>query len=67
MSQVYVAKEVAKLFGVNEDTVWRWIRNGALDALTLPNGRVRITQEQLDAFLADGSARKRGRRPNARS
>lgn len=64
MSQVYSAKDVARLMGVNEDTVWRWIRNGALNALSLPSGRLRITQEFLDAFIADSSARKRGRKPN---
>ena len=64
MSQVYSAKDVAKILGVNEDTIWRWIRNGALAALSLPNGRIRITQEQLDGFLADSSARGRGRKQN---
>ena len=49
MTKYYKCKEVADICGVQESTVWSWIRNGKLKAAKL--GRIyRISQKDLDDF-----------------
>lgn len=43
-------KEIAKKFGVHEQTVYRWIYNGKLKAIKV-GGSLRVTKEQLKEFV----------------
>ena len=48
--QFYTVKEIAEMLKMNEQTIFRFIREGKLEA-TKVGGRYRITQEQLDRFI----------------
>ena len=54
-------REVAKRLRVDEATVRRWIKNGTLEAVTLPHPGTRqqhrIRQGTLDALLVGQEAR----------
>lgn len=43
--------EAAEACRVSTRTVHRWIADGALEIVTLPSGRPRISREALDAML----------------
>jgi excisionase family DNA binding protein len=47
--KLYTVKEIAKLFGVKESSVRRWIHNGKLQATKL--GNLRISEEELNKFV----------------
>lgn len=52
-------REVARTLRVDETTVRRWIKSGALEAIVLPSRgkqrqQYRIRQPVLDALLASG-------------
>ena len=63
----YTPEEVADALKVSRNTVWRWIREGLLNAQLLPTGGYRITKESYEDFLANGAnhVKKRGRRAKA--
>lgn len=65
----FTPEEVANSVRVARATVWRWIREGMLKATMLPTGEYRIAKESLEEFITEGAnrAKRRGRRPNARS
>lgn len=42
--------EVARRYGVTVATVWRWIRNGELQAVRVGNRIYRVEPEALVAF-----------------
>ena len=45
----YSCDEIAKMYGVKKSTVWFWIRNGKLKAITV--GRFyRVRQQDLESF-----------------
>jgi excisionase family DNA binding protein len=44
----------AQRLGVDETTIRRYIRNGHLQASTLPGGRYRIRESAIDAMLTAG-------------
>jgi excisionase family DNA binding protein len=56
--QLLTVKEVAKILKVNETTVRRWIKEGALPAILLPKSRgrknFRIRKSVLDTILNPG-------------
>jgi excisionase family DNA binding protein len=56
--------EIAELLRVDQQTVRNWIVRGELPAIRVGGRRVRIRQDDLDAFLAasefSGDARIRG-------
>ena len=60
MSQLLTVSEVAKLLRVDDTTVRRWIKQGALEAIILPhlNERqaYRIRREALDKILGEASS-----------
>jgi len=53
--KLYTVREVARRLRVDDTTVRRWIKSGALDAITLPHrGRrqaYRIKQSTLDKLM----------------
>jgi len=52
---MHTVQYVKDKLGVNEQTVYKWIREGKLKATKFGGGnrpRVRITDEQLDEFLS---------------
>ena len=51
MQQIYTCKQVAERYAVSEDTVWRWIREGKLEAVRIGRGRnLRVTESALTNF-----------------
>ena len=44
--------EVADLFGVSDETVRRWAKDGKLPVVELPSGRVKFRRSDIDAILA---------------
>jgi excisionase family DNA binding protein len=60
MSELLTVTEVAEILRVDDTTVRRWIKQGAIDAVTLPhvNERqaYRIKRETLNKILGDQSA-----------
>ncbi len=52
--------EVAERLQVTRQTVWRWLREGELPAISL-GGIYRVDPADLDAFL---EGRKRTKKPN---
>ena len=50
MDRLYTCKEVADRYHVKQFTVWSWIREGKLTAVTVANRLYRIRQEDLDKF-----------------
>ena len=49
MQNIYTAQEVADIIGVSYRRVLQLVKDGKLKSLDI--GIVKITQEQLDAFL----------------
>ena len=50
IKELFTCKEVAARYNVSEDTVWRWIRTGSLNAVKINSRNYRITMESLEAF-----------------
>lgn len=46
----YTSKQVAKRYGVNQETVRRWCRSRDLEHLKLSDRSVRIRSDQLEKF-----------------
>jgi excisionase family DNA binding protein len=47
----YSVEQLAEMFSVTAETVRRWIRDGELPAYRLRRRELRVSQEDLDAFL----------------
>lgn len=56
--ELLTVREFAQRLRVDDTTVRRWIKSGALEAITLPHHTqrqaYRIRQETLDALLSSG-------------
>ena len=50
-SQYYTTEEVAEMLKVTPDSVRRWIRSGKLKSIKLSGKFIRISQEDLQAFI----------------
>jgi MerR family transcriptional regulator, light-induced transcriptional regulator len=48
----FTAPQLARMLGVNESTVKRWIDRGLLNSVRTPGGHRRIRESDLQAFLA---------------
>lgn len=46
----YTTKRIAEVYGVNEETVRRWIRKGELAAIRLSDRSIRVREDQLQDF-----------------
>jgi excisionase family DNA binding protein len=51
LNKQYTVREVAKILGIHEHTLYRWIKQGKIDSIRLGYKTIRITQQQLDDFL----------------
>jgi excisionase family DNA binding protein len=47
------ARAVAHNLGVCTETVLRWHRSGQLPGFQLPNGALRFSEAEIDAWLAE--------------
>ena len=54
MEKSYTPEDVAEKIGLKKTTIWKYIRNGKIIANKFGT-HYRITQEQLDVFLAASS------------
>ncbi|KAA5805957.1 MULTISPECIES: helix-turn-helix domain-containing protein [Thermoanaerobacterium] len=50
MDKFYTVQEVAEMFKVNIHTVYRWIKEGRLNAVKVGD-LVRITESELNKFI----------------
>ncbi len=50
--------EVAQALRVDASTVRRWVTNGAIASVRLPNGTIRIPRETVDQMLTPAAAPK---------
>jgi excisionase family DNA binding protein len=57
--ELFTVREVARRLRVDDTTVRRWIKNGTLEAITLPHPRerqsYRIKKSTLDTLLSSSS------------
>lgn len=49
--------DAAQFLHVHQKTLMRWVREGQLEAMRTPGGRLRFRQSDLDAFIAKGVER----------
>jgi excisionase family DNA binding protein len=49
--------EVASIFGISEVSIRRWIKVGRLKAVRLPNGDLRIPDEEINRLTNGGGQR----------
>lgn len=54
----YTPKELAELFGVDQNTVYVWIRTGKIKAVKI--GQWKIPKESLQKLLDQGESKERG-------
>jgi excisionase family DNA binding protein len=56
MSQDTVTpKEAAKILGISNATIYRWLKRGWINGIILPNGYIRISRIALSRILEDKS------------
>jgi len=64
MSELMTVSEVARILRVDDTTVRRWVKQGALEAVVLPHARerqaYRIKRETLDKMLGGPSSSEPG-------
>ena len=51
IGELLTARVVAERLGYHTETVLRWVRDGEIPAIRLPNGAVRIIEDDLDEWL----------------
>ncbi len=60
MSELLTVSEVARILRVDETTVRRWVKQGALEAVILPHANARqayrIKRETLENVLGDAAS-----------
>lgn len=56
MTQLVTVNAAAKRLALHPETLRRWIQAGRIPAVRLPNGRLRITEAELEKLLAGGPA-----------
>ena len=52
MKKIYTAKQIADIFQVSVETVWRWFRNGKLKYYVVSRKKM-VSEEQLKEFMGD--------------
>ncbi len=50
-ADLLTTREVARMLRVDHTTVRRWIKSGAMEAITLPRGGYRVRRATVDAIL----------------
>ena len=54
-SGLVTPKVAAKVLGVSTYTVYRWLKRGWLDGITLPNGTKRVSWTSLNRVLTEST------------
>jgi len=52
-SELLTTRNVAKLLGVSQSTVERWIGLDRLKAIKLPSGHYRVRRSEVERILSD--------------
>lgn len=47
----YTTGEVAEIVGVSVSTVWKWCKDGVIQAIQTPRGHYRIPKEEVEKLL----------------
>jgi excisionase family DNA binding protein len=55
VNDLLTSREVAELFRVSTETIYRWGRQGTLDPVTV-GGTIRFRRTDVEALLASGAA-----------
>jgi excisionase family DNA binding protein len=63
VTRLMTARMVADQLGLTTETVLAWIRQGKLPAFRLPSGQIRVSEDQLDLWLAERSTQAEDARP----
>jgi excisionase family DNA binding protein len=58
MEKMLTPQDVAEHYSVSVESVWRWIRNGRLPAISLNKRNYRIRPADLEAFERGEDAKK---------
>jgi excisionase family DNA binding protein len=48
---MYTLAQIATKLGKSEQTIYRWVRQGRIKAVKLPNGELRVLEEALQEIL----------------
>lgn len=64
--EVMTPKQAAGYLQLNVNTVYRWLAEGRMPGVKLPNNRWRILKPELDAWLSQGARLNLERGPAAR-
>lgn len=51
MEKLYSLYQVARIFNVDYQTVWRWVKAGKLDAFKTPGNQWRVRASAVDNHL----------------
>jgi len=51
-NELLTPKEAAKVLGIARCSIYRWIKNGWIVGITLPNGTIRIPKAVVERVLA---------------
>jgi excisionase family DNA binding protein len=61
--RLLTARELADRLGVSVETVLRWARRGKLPAVYLSSRAIRFREDDVDTWLEERAAPRRGVRP----
>jgi excisionase family DNA binding protein len=60
--KLFTVRQVARILQVDDTTIRKWIKNGEIEAILLPGGRLkkryRIRKSTVDAILNQGRERE---------
>jgi len=51
MEKLFKPSEVAEILSLRKLTIYRWIKAGKMKAVRLPDGRLRITETELEKVV----------------
>lgn len=60
MRECFTIQEVAEKLQVSQRTIWRWIGNGTMTAARFSKSVVRIHEDEIEKFFAQGKTVKTG-------
>ena len=53
MEKLYTVNQVAEMFSVHPNTIWRWVREGKLKSIKLSNGKTRFSESELKKYIGN--------------
>ncbi len=60
MEKLYSLYQVARIFHVDYQTVWRWVKAGKVDAFKTPGNQWRVRAAVVEAILGQMAGRLDG-------